>query len=124
MSSSAKPEAFAVLLASGHVRVHLDPRRPGVVLPADQLTEKYLCLDYGRNLSIPTEDVEVDGWGIRCTLSFGRKLTLTFVPWLSVYAITDQTGVGTVWQEDLPEEISFEPGDASQPIAGAVKWSN
>ena len=124
MSPSAKPEAFAGLLASGHVRVHLDPRRPGVVLPAEQLTEKYLALDYGRNLSIPTDDVEVDGWGVRATLSFGRKLTLTFVPWSCVYAITDQSGVGTVWQADLPDELDVQPTEPSEPITGAVRWKN
>lgn len=119
MGAAPKPEAFAGLLGAGRVRVHLDPRRPGVVLPQSRLKEKYLALDYGRNLSIPTTDVEVDGWGVRATLSFDRKPTVTFVPWDAVYAITDEYGIGKVWTENLPEEIEFTPA-APPPTAGRM----
>ena len=120
MSANSKPEAFAGLLASGHVRVNLDPRRPGVVLPPDRLTDKYLCLDYGRNLATPTTDVEVDGWGIRATLSFGRRLSTTFIPWSCVYAITNVDGVGSVYPDDLPDEIEWVPAQPPQTRTGGM----
>lgn len=107
MGSATKPEAFADLLSQGRVRVHLDARRPSVVLPPSLRSEKHLALDYGRNLSIPVTDVEVDGWGIRATLSFERQLAVTFAPWGSIYAITDEYGLGTIWTDDLPDDIEF-----------------
>lgn len=116
----SKPEVFADRLRDGRVCIHLDARRPGVVLPPNLRSQKHLALDYGRNLSIPVEDVEVDGWGIRATLSFERETSITFVTWAAIYAITDEHGIWTIWVDDLPDDIEFRR--ETQPTEREVKW--
>ena len=99
---------FASLLRAGRVRIHLDARRPGVVLPERFRSKNHLALDYGRDLSIPTVDVEIDGFGIRAVLSFDRAKTVTFIPWGSIFAIGDGKSDGGVWQEDIPDDLHFD----------------
>ncbi len=107
MSAEVKPEVFIGLLREGRARVHADGRRAGVILPPELRGEKHVALDYGRSLPVPTTDVEVDGYGIKATLSFDRIQSVTFVPWGAVYAITDGQGRGRVWVEDLPDDVEF-----------------
>jgi stringent starvation protein B len=110
-----KEDVFTDLLQQGRVRVHLDARRPGVVLPPSRLTEKHLALDYGRNLSIPTTDVEVDGYGVKATLSFDRQQSVAFVPWSAIWAITDASGIGRIYPEDMPDGIEFPRSSVQVP---------
>lgn len=100
-----KSEAFMDLHGTGLVRVHLDARRTGVVLPSRFLRAKHLTLEYGHNLPTPVEGLEVDGFGIRAILSFERDRSVTFIPWSAVFAVTDQGDVGTFWNADVPEGV-------------------
>jgi stringent starvation protein B len=93
------------LLERSEARVHLDARRPGVVLPDRLLGDGHVRLDYGLHFTPPIPDLDVGDEGIRATLSFSRQPTVTFVPWTAVYLIADYDGNGAVWQEDIPADL-------------------
>lgn len=102
------------LLERSEARVHLDARRPGVVLPGALLADGHVRLDYGYKLSPPIPDLTIDDDGIRATLSFSRMPCPTFVPWPAVYLIADFDGNGAVWQEDIPADL-LEEGSPMEP---------
>jgi stringent starvation protein B len=119
-------EVMVALVESAEARVHLDARRPGVVLPARFLGQAHLRLDYGYGFTPPIPDLVIDDEGIRATLSFNRAAFATFVPWSAIYLIADFDGNGAVWQEDIPSDLKMEqdaggappsakPPDASSP---------
>jgi stringent starvation protein B len=93
------------LLERAEARVHLDARRPGVVLPPKLQGEGHVLLDYGYRFTPPIPDLQLGDDGIRATLSFGRVPFPTFVPWSAVYLIADFDGNGAVWQEDIPADL-------------------
>ena len=103
------------LLERTSVFVHLDPRRDGVVVPQVFLKQPQLVLQIGLNMAIPILDLEVEDWGICCTLSFSRRPQFCRLPWSAIYALIGQEGGGMVWPEDVPPEV------VAQQKAGAKK---
>ncbi len=102
------PEKKQYLLSAldrGMVMVHLDARRPGVVVPAEFRTESHLRL----NLSYRFEpsDLSVGEWGLRSTLSFSGSRFTVAVPWSAVFAITSHAS-HEFWMfpEDMPPELT------------------
>jgi len=85
--------------------VHLDARRPGVILPSSLLGEGQVRLDYSYGFSPPIPDFKIDELGISATLSFNRQPQHTFVPWSAVFLIADYDGNGSVWAEDIPQDL-------------------
>ena len=102
------------LLEHAEARVHLDARRPGVMLPSRFLGEAHLRLDYGYGFAPPIADLIVDDEGVRATLSFNRQPFATFVPWSAVYLIADFDGNGAVWQEDIPPDLLLDASTSPQ----------
>ena len=122
-----KQQAFLALLKEGSTSLHLDARRPGVVVPEAFRQEAHLMLQYGYDLAISIPDLEVDEHGVRATLSFSRTPHMTVIPWTAVYAIASVDGRGVLYPEDVPGDVSVmsgaEPGEASeapQPIPAEV----
>ncbi len=105
----SKQEAFAALLNEGWVSLHIDARRPGVVVPTPFSSQAHLVLQYGRNMPIPIPDLEVTPAGISATLSFARVPHRTYVPWSAVYIVACTNGAGVLYQEDVPPEVSLVP---------------
>ena len=103
----SKQDAFLALLREGWTSLHLDARRPGVIVPAHLRGEAHLVLQYGHDLPISIPDLEVDDYGVRATLSFSRTPHLTVVPWSSVYVVACDDGRGVLYQEDVPEDVSI-----------------
>jgi len=103
----SKHEAFLALLQEGWTSLHLDARRPGVIVPPHLRGEPHLVLQYGHDLPIPIPDLEVDEHGVRATLSFSKNPQRTFVPWSSVYVVTCNDGRGVLYHEDVPEDVSI-----------------
>jgi stringent starvation protein B len=121
MTSSERPSkrhAFLALLREGWTSLHLDARRPGVVVPANLKREAHLVLQYGHDLPIPIPDLEVDDYGVRATLSFSRTAHVTVVPWSAVYVVACDDGRGVLYTEDVPNDVAVisarpkAPGDA------------
>jgi stringent starvation protein B len=103
----SKQDAFLALLREGWTSLHLDARRPGVIVPAHLRGEAHLVLQYGHDLPISIPDLEVDDYGVRATLSFSRNPQLTVVPWSAVYVVACDDGRGVLYQEDVPEDVSI-----------------
>jgi stringent starvation protein B len=109
MSNPERPpklQAFLALLKEGWTSLHLDARRPGVIVPDGFRGEAHLVLQYGYDLPILIPDLEVDDYGVRATLSFSRAPQLTVIPWAAVYAVACVDGRGVLYQEDVPEDVS------------------
>lgn len=111
-----KHELMLKLLEHGSVFMHLDPRRPGVVVPLHFRTQSQLVLQIGLNFPIPIRDLEIDAEGVRCTLSFNRQPFYCIVPWSGVYAMVSEDGQVTVWPSELPPEL-MQPAEG--PAAAA-----
>jgi stringent starvation protein B len=108
MSSSERPskqQAFLALLREGWTSLHIDARRPGVIVPTAFRREAHLVLQYGHDLPIPIPDLEVDEYGVRATLSFSRAAQLTVIPWTAVYVVACDDGRGVLYSEDVPEDV-------------------
>jgi stringent starvation protein B len=86
--------------------VNLDPRRTGVIVPAELKSSPRVVLEYGLNMPIPIPDLDIREDGISATLSFHEKPFKTWVPWTAVFAITDpEQEHGRVWKEDVPADM-------------------
>jgi len=120
MSSSERPskqQAFLALLREGWTSLHLDARRPGVVVPQPLRGEPHLVLQYGHDLPIPIPDLEVDEYGVRATLSFSRAAHLTVVPWSAVYVVACDDGRGVLYSEDVPPDVTVIAARATSDAA-------
>lgn len=132
----SKRKFFQALLFKGAVYVHVAPRRGGVRVPTAFENHAKLVLCFGYELPNPTNDVAVDASGISATLSFDQTPHKVSIAWSAIYAITDEKGDGTLWEDDMPPEVSLQTatipqapktterprlgvinGDAKRPIA-------
>jgi stringent starvation protein B len=117
----SKREAFMAFLRDGWVSLHLDARRPGVIVPTMFAAEPHLVLQYGRNMPIPIPDLDVSESGVTATLSFSRTPHTTHVPWSAIYVVACTDGRGILYYEDVPQEVSLStsnqkpPGQPRQP---------
>ena len=96
--------------------VHVDARRPGVLVPQEYAGEPHLRLNLSYRFQIP--DLEVTESGVEATLSFRGQHFHCKLPWSAVFGITSQlTGDGQVWPEDLPSEVegNLEDGEEQTP---------
>lgn len=100
-----KKDVALALLEGPSVFVHLDPRRPGVVVPKWFVGQPQLVLQVGLNMVIPIPDLKVDEDGVSCTLSFSRTPFWCSIPWSAVYALVGEDGRGMVWPNDVPPEL-------------------
>ena len=99
-----KKETLLGFLARGVAMIHLDARRPGVIVPPQYAGDAHLRLNLSYRYSIP--DLEVSDESVQATLSFGGRPFRCTLPWASVFGITSHgTGDGQVWPEDLPVEV-------------------
>jgi stringent starvation protein B len=105
------------LLERTSVFVHLDPRRPGVIVPLAFAKQPQLVLQIGLNMAIAIPDLEVNDSGISCTLSFNRRPHLCRLPWSAIYALIGQEGGGMVWPEDVPPEVVAQQRSAAKKEA-------
>jgi stringent starvation protein B len=104
MQVPGKKETLLAWLARGVTMVHVDARRPGVVVPPQYAGDAHLRLNLSYRYSIP--DLEVGDREVSATLSFGGRPFHCVMPWQSIFGITSQaSGDGQVWPEDLPVEV-------------------
>ena len=105
------------LLERTSVYVHLDPRRPGVIVPQGFLKQPQLVLQIGLNMAIQIPDLDVGEEGITCTLSFNKRPCFCSLPWSSIYALIGEQGGGMVWPEDVPAEVVSQQRSAAKKEA-------
>jgi stringent starvation protein B len=105
------------LLERTSVYVHLDPRRPGVIVPQGFLKQPQLVLQIGLNMAIQIPDLDVGEEGITCTLSFNKRPQFCSLPWSAIYALIGEQGGGMVWPEDVPAEVVSQQRSAAKKEA-------
>jgi stringent starvation protein B len=112
--SAQKRKLVEQLLEQGPILVHIDARGDSVEVPEQFRSQARLVLRFGYRLSPPIVDLEVGEDAIHGTLTFGGQPYTCVVPWSALYAvIAESDGQGTVWPEDVPDEILEELGMAS-----------
>jgi hypothetical protein len=116
-----KKDVALALLEESSMFIHLDPRRPHVIVPRSFMGQPQLVLQVGLNMAIPIPDLKVDDDGISCTLSFNRSPFWCRIPWESIYALVGEDGRGGVWAEDVPPEIQRQSASAPQQKPGSKR---
>jgi stringent starvation protein B len=98
-----KKEVAHALLENSSMNVHLDPRRPNVVVPPAYRKQAQLVLQVGLNMQ---PDLLIEDEGMSCTLTFKGLRFHCVVPWASVFAMIGDDGRGMVWPDDVPAEVA------------------
>ncbi len=104
----SKKDVVLALLQGPSVFVHLDPRKKGVVVPANFRKQPQLVLQIGLNMAVSIPDLRVDDEGVSCTLSFARSPFWCVLPWSAIYALVSEDGPGMVWPDDVPPEVAAQ----------------
>ena len=101
---SEKKDRLLSALEQGMVMIHLDARRPGVLVPPSLKQEAHLRLNLSYRFDPP--DLTVGDWGIRSTLSFSGSRFRVAVPWSAVFAITSYASKEFwMYPDDMPKEL-------------------
>ena len=91
-------------LEQGMTMIHLDARRPGVLVPEHLRQEAHLLLNLSYRFDPP--DLAVGEWGVRCTLTFANKRFTIAVPWSALYAISSHLSKEFwMYPDDMPREL-------------------
>lgn len=116
-SAPDKRKTLEALLSRGPVLVHVDARRAEVSVPPRFRADPSLVLRFGYTLSPAIADLSVDDDAIAGTLTFGGQPFHCVLPWTAVYAaMVEGEQRGTVWPEDVPEDVLTGGGDAPAPV--------
>lgn len=112
---SDKKERLLAALDQGMVMIHLDARRPGVLVPASLRGEAHLRLNLSYRFEPP--DLTVGEWGVRSTLSFSGSRFTVAVPWSALFAIASHvTKEFWMYPEEMPPELLQQPPVASASV--------
>ncbi len=91
-------------LEQGLTMIHLDARRPGVLVPEHLKHEPHLLLNLSYRFDPP--DLAIGEWGVRSTLTFGGKRFMIAVPWSALYAISSHHSKEFwMYPDDMPREL-------------------
>ncbi len=113
-SAPDKRRTLEQLLARGPVLVHVDARRSEVSVPPRFRADASLVLRFGYNLNPAIGDLTVDEDAIAGTLTFAGQPFRCILPWTAVYAaMVEGEQRGTVWPEDVPEDVLTGGGESS-----------
>jgi stringent starvation protein B len=105
-----KKERLLAALEQGMVMIHLDARRPGVLVPSHLRNEAHLRLNLSYRFDPP--DLSVSDWGVRCSLSFSGTRFTVAVPWSALFAIASHVTKELFWMypDDMPPELIQQTG--------------
>ena len=116
-----KRKTVEALMEQGPVLIHVDPRRPGVAVPARFAADPGLRLRFGYGLSPAIANLVIDDLQVAGTLSFGGVPFHCVLPWTAVYAVQiDGDSKGSVWPDDVPDVVlahaaeTFDGDDAAE----------
>src|SRR5690606_37423755 len=116
-SAPDKRRTLETLLARGPVLVHVDARRAEVSVPPRFRADASLVLRFGYSLSPAIADLTVDDNAIAGTLTFGGQPFRCVLPWTAVYAaMVEGEQRGTVWPEDVPEDVLTGTAEPPAPV--------
>lgn len=100
-------EVLEKMLGKGDVLLCIDSRRPGVQVPKNHLNQSDLRLILNLQFRHP---ITLLAEGIQADLVFTGVLHHCWIPYDSLWAAFDPiSGEGTLWIENLPEELQGLP---------------
>jgi stringent starvation protein B len=100
-----KKEQVLECLEKGMTQIHLDARRPGVLVPEKFKGDHHLVLNISYRFDPP--DLAISEWGVRQTLSFGGSRFTIAVPWSALYAVASlTTREFFMFPDDMPAELA------------------
>lgn len=100
-------------LEKGMTQLHLDARRPGVLVPEKFRHEHHLVLNFSYRFDPP--DLTVSDWGVRQTLSFGGSRFTVAVPWSALFALASLvTRDFWMYPDEMPEELASAATEKAQ----------
>ena len=121
-----KKDVALALLQGPSLFIHLDPRKPEVLVPLHFKKQAQLVLQVGLNMAVPIPDLQVDDEGVTCTLSFNRSPFWCRLPWSAIYALVGDDRRGMIWPDEVPAEVEsaqrqkdLEPQAATTKSRGA-----
>ncbi|MET0596146.1 MAG: ClpXP protease specificity-enhancing factor SspB [Polyangiaceae bacterium] len=100
-----KKDVALALLRESSLFIHLDPRKPDVIVPLHFKKQAQLVLQVGLNMAVPIPDLTVDDEGVSCTLSFNRAPFWCRLPWTAVYALVGDDKRAMIWPDEVPAEV-------------------
>jgi stringent starvation protein B len=100
-----KKDVALALLREASLFIHLDPRKPEVIVPLHFKKQAQLVLQVGLNMAVPIPDLTVDDEGVSCTLSFNRAPFWCRLPWTAVYALVGEDKRAMIWPDEVPAEV-------------------
>ena len=99
-----KRSRLLTALEQGMVMIHLDARRPGVLVPVDLKAEAHLRLNLSYRFDPP--DLTINDWGVRSTLSFKGQRFIVAVPWSALFAVHSYASEDFwMYPDDMPPEL-------------------
>jgi hypothetical protein len=115
-TNAEKRDKLLELLDRGMVMIHLDPRCPGVIVPAQFRADPVLRLNVAWQFQLPALEVGDDG--VYAVLSFQRQNFGCTLPWPAVFGLTmpDDEHEGMLWPESMPPELDPFFGPASEQL--------
>jgi stringent starvation protein B len=116
-----KKDVALALLQGPSLFIHLDPRKPEVVVPLHFKKQAQLVLQVGLNMAVPIPDLHVDDEGVSCTLSFNRNPFWCRLPWTAIYALVGDDKRGMIWPDEVPAEVESAQRKGTEPQVGAPK---
>jgi stringent starvation protein B len=120
-SAPDKRRTVEQLLSRGPILVHVDARRADVSVPGRFRADPGLVLRFGYNLTPAIGDLTVDDSAIAGTLTFAGQPFRCILPWTAVYAASvEGEQRGTVWPEDVPEDVTGATDAAIGPAPAPV----
>jgi len=108
------------LLQGPSLFIHLDPRKPEVIVPPHFKKQAQLVLQVGLNMAVPIPDLHVDDEGVSCTLSFNRSPFWCRLPWTAIYALVGDDKRGMIWPDEVPVEVENAQREKGPEPQGAT----
>lgn len=103
---NVKRDALIRLMDVGVAMVHLDARKPGVMVPAQYAKEHHLRLNFAWAYKI--RDLDTSGpEKLIGSLSFAGRNFRCELPWSAIFAITSDARreMSEMWLAELPDEL-------------------
>lgn len=95
----SQADTITACLREGVTSIMFDARQPGVDVPADLAHNVDLLLNF--SFRFEPADLQVNGWGLRATLTFNGQPYRCAVPWLAIHGASQGR---TVYRWDRPAE--------------------